>query len=490
MNARLAKGIRFLYSPSISIISKLFSALYAIPNLNGIGSKTLTQQSIGHARRNKASTAYRGPASLHPTMIQPTADNPTPSLVKEQSVTPWDVEGEVVNGVAKAIDYEKLMKKFGCQPLTEEMIARLEHLTGKKAHVLIRRGMFYCHRDFNLILDLYEQKKPFYLYTGRGPSSESMHIGHMIPFLVCKYLQEIFDCPLVVQMTDDEKFLFKDLQLDAVKKFTLENAKDIIAVGFNPEKTFIFSNTQYYGRMFDVILKIQKCMNVNQANSVFGFDETCNVGKLAYPCAQIAPAFSASFPHLLGGKTDVPCLIPYAIDQDPYFRIGRDIAPRLKFLKSASICSSFFPALQGFHSKMSSSSDCSAIFMTDTAEQIKKKINKYAFSGGGATLEEHREKGANLTVDVPYQYLRFFMEDDSELDRIGQQYSAGRILTGEVKAACIKVLAEFVDSFQKRRAAITPEMFAKFTENPPTEREKALALKIAELEAQLKLSNL
>jgi tryptophanyl-tRNA synthetase len=33
------------------------------------------------------------------------------------------------------------------------------------------------------ILDSYQQKKPFFLYTGRGPSSESMHLGHLIPFL-------------------------------------------------------------------------------------------------------------------------------------------------------------------------------------------------------------------------------------------------------------------------------------------------------------------
>lgn len=424
----------------------------------------------------------------------------------DQKITPWDVEGEVVDGVLKAIDYEKLMKQFGCQPLSQELIDRLERLTGKKAHVLIRRGMFYCHRyhcdnnatdslisfhsDFNLILDLYEQKKPFYLYTGRGPSSDSMHIGHMIPFLVCKYLQEIFDCHLVIQMTDDEKFLFKDLQLDEVKKFTIQNAKDIIAVGFNPEKTFIFQDTQYFGNMYEVILKVQKCLLVNQSNHIFGFDETCNVGKVSFPCTQIAPAFSAAFPHLFGGRTDVPCLIPYAIDQDPYFRIGRDIAPRLKYPKSTSLCSSFFPALQGFHSKMSSSTDVSAIFMTDTAEQIKKKINKYAFSGGQATLEEQREKGANLAVDVPYQYLRFFMEDDAELERIGQEYAAGRMMTGEVKGTCIQILTDFILAFQARRAAITPELFARFTSNPPTKLEREQAARIAELETQLKLSQL
>lgn len=307
----------------------------------------------------------------------------------------------------------------------------------------------------------------------------------MIPFLVCKYLQEVFDCPLVIQLTDDEKFLFKNLKLEDVKKFTKENAKDIIAVGFKPEKTFIFSNTQYYGRMFDIILKIQKCMNVNQANSVFGFTESSNIGQLAYPCAQIAPSFSASFPHLFNGRTDVPCLIPYAIDQDPYFRVGRDIAPRLKFPKSASICSSFFPALQGFHSKMSSSSDNSAIFMTDKPEQIKRKITRYAFSGGGATVEIHREQGANLEVDVPYQYLRFFLEDDEELETIAREYGAGRLMTGDVKNRCAEVLSDFVAGFQQRRAAVTPEILTAFTSNPPTAIEAEQAKKIAQLEAEL-----
>jgi tryptophanyl-tRNA synthetase len=76
-----------------------------------------------------------------------TASAQEPShLSQDQKVTPWDVEGEVVDGVAKAINYEKLMKQFGCQPLTDGMIERLERLTGRKAHVLIRRGMFYCHR--------------------------------------------------------------------------------------------------------------------------------------------------------------------------------------------------------------------------------------------------------------------------------------------------------------------------------------------------------
>jgi tryptophanyl-tRNA synthetase len=64
------------------------------------------------------------------------------------------------------------------------------------------------------------------------------------------------------------------------------------------------------------------------------------------------------------------------------------------------------------------------------------QINKYAFSGGGATLEEHRGNGANLDVDVPWKYLNFFMEDDAKLAAIGREYGAGRMLTGEWSQCC------------------------------------------------------
>ena len=70
---------------------------------------------------------------------------------------------------------------------------------------------------------------------------------------------------------------------------------------------------------------------------------------------------------------------------------------------------------------MSASNPSSAILLTDTAKQIKKKINKYALSGGQQTIEEHRKLGADLTVDVPYSYLRFFLEDDAHYKEIGYE---------------------------------------------------------------------
>lgn len=100
----------------------------------------------------------------------------------EDLVTPWEVEGAGDTG----IDYDKLIKRFGSSKIDDELIAKLEKVAGKPVHHLIRRGIFFSHRDLHTILAQWEQGKKFFLYTGRGPSSESMHLGHLVPFIVTK----------------------------------------------------------------------------------------------------------------------------------------------------------------------------------------------------------------------------------------------------------------------------------------------------------------
>lgn len=374
-------------------------------------------------------------------------------------MTPWEVRGSSDGG----IDYDKLVEQFGCSKINPDLIDRVERITGKPAHAFLRRGVFFAHRDFEKLLDLYEKGVPFYLYTGRGPSSEALHLGHLVPFLFTKYLQDAFKCPLVVQLTDDEKAIWKNLDVDEAKRLGRENCKDIIACGFDPKKTFIFSDFDYMGGTFyENIVKIGRCVTFNQTRGIFGFEGNTHIAKVGFPPVQAAPSFPSSFPHMFGDRKDIRCLIPCAIDQDPYFRMTRDVAPRIGLHKPALIESSFFPALQGDSGKMSASNQTSAVFVSDTPKQIKTKINKYAFSGGQSTVEEHREKGANLEVDVPFKYLSFFLDDDERLRQIGDEYSSGRMLTGEIKAILIGVLQELVAKHQEARSKVTEEIIDQF----------------------------
>jgi len=374
----------------------------------------------------------------------------------DQTVTPWDVQS------TSGIDYDKLVNRFGSSKITPELLERFERLTGRTPHPWLRRGYFFSHRDLNLILDAYEKGEKFYLYTGRGPSSDSLHFGHLIPFLFTKWLQDVFDVPLVVQCTDDEKYLWKGMSFEDSQRYLRENVKDIIAIGFDINKTFIFSDFAYLGHMYPTIIKIQRSVTASQAKGIFGFVDSDNIGKFAFPAVQAAPSFSVCFERLFGTKSNLPCLIPCAIDQDPYFRMTRDVAPKLGFLKPALIHSKFFPALQGLNTKMSASEDNSAVFLTDSSAKISDKIKRHAYSGGQATLKEQRELGANLAVDVTFQYLTFFLDDDARLEEIREGYSSGKMLTGEVKQILIDILTSRVRQHQIARAAVTEDVVDTF----------------------------
>lgn len=348
-------------------------------------------------------------------------------------ITPWEVKGDV--------DYDKLIKQFGTQKINKLLLERLKKHTGE-LHFLLRRNIFFSHRDFNWILDKYEKKEKFFLYTGRGPS-ENVHLGHLLPWILTKWLQDKFKVKLYFQLTDDEKFYFKpNLKLEDTKKWAYENALDVMALGFDKKRTEFILDTQDIKKLYPVAAKIAKKVTFSTAKAVFGFKNENNIGQIFYTALQSAPCF-------LEKK---PCLIPLAIDQDPHFRITRDVAPKLGWYKPSILHCVFLPSLLGPKGKMSASIKEGTIYTTDSAEVVKHKINKYAYSGGRATLKEHREKGGNPDIDVSFQYLRMFFEpDDKKLADIYYKYKNGSMLTGELKSILIDKINKFLKKHQANR---------------------------------------
>ena len=348
-------------------------------------------------------------------------------------VTPWHVEGD--------IDYDKLTKQFGTQKISNDLLSKLQKITGED-HFMLRRGVFFSHRDLNLILENYEKGQEFFLYTGRGPSGHT-HIGHLVPWVFAKWLQDKFNVNLYFQLTDDEKFFAKqDLSLTQTTNFALENALDFIALGFKPDKTKIIINTKHIKTLYPIAAQVAKKINFSNTKAVFGFTNETNVGMIFYTSLQSAPCFIEN----------KQVLIPLGVDQDPHFRITRDIAQKINKTKPALIHNIMIPSLLGPGGKMSASDEKSTIYTTDSPEIVKKKINKYAFSGGQSDIDEHRKIGGNPDIDVSYQYLRIFFErDDSKLKKIYDDYKSGKMLTGELKAILIEKINEFLLVHQQKR---------------------------------------
>lgn len=357
---------------------------------------------------------------------------------EEAKVTPWEVSGN--------INYEKLIKEFGVSKIDSKLLKRIEKHT-KELHPLLRRSIFFAHRDLNWIIDEYEKGNKFFLYTGRAPSGP-IHLGHIMVWMFTKWLQDKFNVELWFQFPDEEKFLFKkDLEFREIDHYLHENMLDIIALGFNPKKTHFIIDSQHANLMYRPACEVAKRITFNTVKASFGLDDSTNIGSIFYTSMQAVPAF---LPSIIK-KKKIPCLIPHAIDQDPHFRISRDIIPKLGYDKPASIQCVFMPPLTGTQGKMSSSKE-ESIFLTDTPEEVRKKINKYAFSGGQATIEEHRKLGGNPNIDVCFQYLKFmFEEDDKKLAKIEKDYRTGKLLTGELKQYTIDKINKFLAEHQKKR---------------------------------------
>lgn len=354
-------------------------------------------------------------------------------MKKETVVSPWEVSGEV--------DYNKLIKEFGVDTLNQDTMNKL-----KDAPSVLRRGLYFTHRDLPLFLADAEKGNKVSIVSGRGPSGK-MHLGHLIPFIAVKYLQSKYNCPVYIPISDDEKFFFKkDLTQKEVESHAQDNIIDLIALGLDAKKTFIYTDFNY-APIYKHASLIAKKINLSTAKAVFGFSGESNIGMVFYPAIQSAHIYLPQF--LLGSHRT---LVPIAIDQDPYMRVLRDVADRLSFIKPSALHSKFLPSLSGSAKMSSSDSDNEVIYLTDSPEEVKRKINKYAFSGGKDTLEEHRKHGGNPDIDVSFQYLRYlFEEDDKKLKKIESDYRSGKLLSGELKAILIEKINIFLKEHQKNR---------------------------------------
>ncbi len=348
-------------------------------------------------------------------------------------VTPWDVEGKV--------DYNKLIKEFGTKLIGAELKEKIKSLVGE-LHVFLRRNFYFSHRDLDLILKDYENGKGFYLYNGIATGGKT-HIGHLIPFIFAKWIQKKFNINYYIQIPDEEKFLYKQkLDWNVVQKNAKENELHLAALGFDTDKTFMFRNSEYVKNIYPILMKTAKKINFSTVRAVFGFNEQSNIGMLFYPALQIIPTFFER----------KRCLIPCGIDQDNYWRPQRDIAEKLGFYKTAAIHNKFLPPLTGVSGKMSASKPETAIYLSDDEETVRSKIVKYAFSGGQATIEEHRKKGGNPDIDVAFQWLYiFFEEDDKKIEQIREDYKSGILLTGELKQILIDKINAFLKEHNKRK---------------------------------------
>ena len=371
-------------------------------------------------------------------------------------VTPYEVKGK--------IDYVRLRELFGTQELTPELLARIHHLAGGELHPLLTRGIYYSHRDLGPLLDGYANGRPFFLYSGRGPSGP-LHTSHLVPFDLCLWLQRRLGVPMYIQITDDEKFWARSgLTREETAFWGLENLYDILALGFDPKRTHVFFDSRSIAALYPLAIRVARKITYSNVKAVFGFEPSTNIGLVFYTALQSVPCF---WPSWAEGRT-VPCLVPCGIDQDPHFRLTRDIAEGLGYPKPALVHSQMVPGLLG-EGTMSTTGNRAddALFLNDPPKVVEQKL-RAAFTGGRATVEEQRRLGATPEICSVWALWRTrFAESDAKFAEITRTCRSGELLCGDCKGQLIERVQKFYEHHAAARERVKDWAESTIVTAPP-----------------------
>ncbi len=357
--------------------------------------------------------------------------------MKKPVFNPWEIKGD--------INYNRLVKEFGIS-----LINSLPDIFNKE--LLFRRKIIFGHRDIQRILESVRDKKKFVVMTGLMPTGK-FHLGHALVIKQLIFYQKL-GAKIYIAVADLEAYNARGQSLEDSKKIAInEYIPNYIALGLKPNNCTIYfqsqrsKNPEKANAFYRLQNLLARHATFNEFKAVYG---EITPGKMLSSLLQASDMLHPQLPEF---ENSCPVLVPVGIDQDPHLRLARDISQRIKNPKFIQLSSTYNLMLPGLkQGKMSASDPTSFISPTDTPKEIKTKINKYAFSGGQPTLEEHRKKGGNPDIDVSFQYLKMFLEeDDKKLQELHNNYKSGKLSTGELKAYTIEKLNKFLLEHQKNR---------------------------------------
>jgi len=363
--------------------------------------------------------------------------------MKENQINPW--------GSESVKDYDKLLKQFGIEDF-KQLMPKI-----KDPMLTMKRGIIFGHRDFGRIVDAIQKRRKFVMLTGLMPSGK-FHLGHKMVADEIIYLQQK-GARTYLLVADIEAYNMRGQKLEELRKTAIEEyLVNYIALGLKPKKTdFYFqsqrsSDAEKSNAYYRLIGMVSKRTTFNEMRAIYG---ELTPGKIMSVFTQVADILHPQLPEFEG---KCPVVVPVGVDQDPHIKLTRDIAARMNgnkeadFIPPGSFYHEFMPGLKGVDTKMSSSDPLSYIALTDSPKVAKEKIMKYAFSGGGNSLEEHRKYGGRTKVDIAYHMLYYMFEpDDKKLAKIKQDYGSGRLLTGELKQILVDKLTSFLEKHQDAR---------------------------------------
>ncbi len=342
-------------------------------------------------------------------------------------------------------DYSRLMEDFGIDPF-DELVSQVPD-----PNHLMRRKIIFGHRDFDRILEAMKKGQNYAVMTGLMPSGK-MHLGHKLVVDQLIWYQK-HGAKIYLCVADLESHIARGLSLEEAKEFAnQEYLTNYQALGLDLEDCHVYFQSKS-DSVQKLAYKIGTKVNFSELKAIYGFAGDTDASHIFYPMIDVSDILR---PQLEEFEGPVPTVVPVGIDQDPHLRLARDVADRFKgeygFIRPSSTYSRLIPGLTG--EKMSSSDPKSAIFLTDSVEEVREKVDE-AVTGGRHTVEEQREKGGDPDECIIYSiYVYHLIRDDEELLNLRDSCESGDMLCGECKGRAFRLLSEFLEDHEERRREV------------------------------------
>jgi len=337
-------------------------------------------------------------------------------------------------------DYDRLYEEFGILPF-KPLLPQIPHPSAA-----MRRGLIFGHRDFERVLKAMKEHEEFAVMSGIKPTGE-FHPGTLMTAREVIYFQQqgaiAFYC-----IADVEAYEDNGIPLERTEKIAVGNVADLLALGFDPERGYIYRQSREE-RVKNLAIEFGRGVTLATIKAIYG---ERHMGLYLSALIQAGDILLPQLKEFGGPK---PTVVPVGVDQDPHLRLTRDLASKFhrkyKFILPSSTYHKLIKALDG-SPKMSKRDPMSYFTLEEKTEVIAKKISN-AFTGGRPTAEEQCRLGANPDICPIYDFylFHFFQRDEDVIKLYDEECRGGKILCGEDKDRLIEIVTNFVKDHQRKR---------------------------------------
>jgi len=342
-------------------------------------------------------------------------------------------------GTTVVEDYNHLYEEFGIQKF-DPLLPRIPDPS-----MYMRRGVIFGHRDFERVLEKMRQGGEFAVMSGIKPTGE-FHLGTLMTAKEIIYFQQQ-GAQAFYAIADIEAYEDNRLPFEKTEKIAVGNVADLLALGFDPKKGYIYRQYKEQ-RVRDLAIHFGAGVTLATMKAIYG---ERHIGLYLSALVQAGDILMPQLKDFGGPK---PTVVPVGVDQDAHLRLTRDLANKFrrkfKFVPPSSTYHKILKGLDG-SPKMSKRNHMSYFTLNESPKSIGKKISN-AFTGGRATVEEQKKLGGVPEICPIYEIEMYhFVEDDNDVMEVYKCCKCGSLLCGEHKARTKKIILKFVEDHQRKR---------------------------------------